>query len=319
MLDTTHENQKDIALFVDSMNKKTKRFMKYNHKNAIKQAIHISPAYRDFVNKLLNNSALKVSPYVGGSCRVIEHGTPGKMSKRCKVQICVAFDEMGVFPHELGHATDFLFGDNCSLTSSVIIQDGKTLEDIFNEEFNEKAMELFETILDEYMDCINANINEDAYEVFLNYMPKYNLLQKTKNPKKRRELQKELYDSGFVEIYYQVVTKKCFKIIEQKYTPITDALSARFDISGLLFRGHSFIYYALRPSLLVQEFFANVFADKISANHTRFDALIKLMPKSFNAFERLFVILYDHIQNNKRFTDLPLKVTQKDKKEAADA
>ena len=319
MIIPNHENQKDIMVFAESMNKKTKRLTRSNSKGIIKTAIHISPAYRDFVNKLLSNSALKVSPNVGGHCQIIEHGTPGKMTKRCKVQICVNFAELDTFLHELGHATDFLFGDNCSLTGSVIIKDGKTLDEIFNEEFDKKSDFIYRTVMEEYAKSIDENIRKGAFDTFMTYLPKFYELQGTRDPKKRRKLHKELYDSGFVKIYYQIITKKCFQVIEQKYSPITDALSAKYDVSGLFFRCHSLIYYGRRPSLLVQEFFANVFADKLAANHTRFDTLIKLLPESFNAFERLFVILYDHIQNNKRFTDIPLKAIYKAEEEETDA
>ena len=310
MLDTNHSSQDEINNFAKSIEKKTKRLYQNNSKSVIRQAIHISPAYRDFVNKLLSNSYLSIKPYSGGFCRVVDHGEENNFSKRRKIQICVDFHNLDTFAHELGHATDFLFGDLCSFSSHVVVQDGKTLSEIFTEEFNEKSAYLNEVVLKEYAECINANIHEGAFDTFMSNLSKYRQLFEIKDPLTRKRIHKDLYESGFVEIYYQIVTKKCFKIIEQKYSPITDALSSKYELSGLLFLGHSIEYYKIKPSLLVEEFFANLFANKISANHTRFDVLIKLMPKSFNAFEKLFVMIYDRIQNNKRFLDLPLKGQQ---------
>ena len=309
MLATNHPNQDEINIFAKSIEKKTKLLARRNYKGIIKQAIHISPAYRDFVNKLLSNSALSIAPYSGGSCHVVDHGELNNYSKRRKVRIYVNFHEPDTFAHELGHATDFLFGDLCSFSSNIVVDNGKTLDEIFNEEFNEKEPLLYEEVMGAYARNIDSNIYKGAYGIFNKYLPLYNKLGDTKDRKERKAIHKELYESGFVEIYYQLIKKKCFDIVEQKYCPIMDALSSKHDITNLYLKGHSLDYYSLNKRLLVQEFFAHAFADKVTANHTRFDSLIKLMPKSFNAFERLFVLIYDHIMNNKRFTDMPVLVT----------
>ena len=309
MLAMNHPNQDEINLFAKSIKKKTKRLYQNNYKDIIKQGIHISPSYRDFVNKLLSNSALKIKPHNGhGHCEILDHGEINNFSKRRKVSICVNFRDPGTFTHELGHATDFLFGDLCSFSSHVIVQDGKTLDEIFTEEFNEKEHLLYEEVMGAYARNIDSNIHKGAYETFITYLSLYKKLGDTKDSKERKRIHKKLYESGFVEIYYQLIQKRCFDVVEQKYSPIMDALSSRYDITHLYLRGHSIEYYSLNKQLLVQEFFANVFENKVTANHTRFDNLIKLMPKSFNAFERLFVMIYDHIMNNKRFTDLPMLV-----------
>ena len=307
MLAINHPNQNEINIFANGIKKKTKRLYKNNVKAIIKQAIHISPAYRDFVNKLLSNSSLKISPYSGGSC-LTECGETNNFSKRRKVKIKVDFTDKDCFPHELGHSCDFLFGNSCSFSSNIIVQDGKTLEEIFTEEFNEKEPELYKIVMGAYAKNIDSNIYKGAYDIFTQYFPLYNKLAVVKDPKERKKIHKKLYESGFVEIYYQLVHKKCFHVVEQKYAPIMDALSSKHDITNLYLKGHTMEYYAISKELLVQEFFAHAFADKVTANHTRFDSLIKLMPKSFNAFERLFVMIYDHIMNNKRFTDMPILI-----------
>ena len=306
MLELNHPNQNEINIFAQGIKKKTKRLYKNNAKRIIKQAIHISPAYRDFVNKLLSSSTLSIKPYTGGYCSVVECGERNNFSKRRKVKICVDFTDPDCFTHELGHYCDFLFGGVCSFSSNIVVMDGKTLDEIFTEEFNEKEPELYKTVMGAYARNIDSNIYKGAYDIFTKYFPLYRKLSILITPEQRRKVHKELYESGFVEIYYQLVNKKCYSVVEQKYAPIMDALSSKHDITNLYLRGHSIEYYKINKELLVQEFFAHAFSDKVTANHTRFDSLIKLMPKSFNAFERLFVLIYDHIMNNKRFTDMPI-------------
>lgn len=165
--------------------------------------------------------------------------------------------------------------------------------------------------MSEYKNIINSNINDKAYDIIISNIDKYRLLTdipvNNKTRKVRKLIQKELYDSGFVETYYQLVTKNCYSILNSKYSPILDALSSSYDMSGLFLHYHENAYYQVNSKRPVQEFFANLFAAKVTSKHVYIDNLIKLLPKSFDAFEKLFVIFYDRIQNNKRFTDVKLK------------
>ena len=309
---TQSNPQMDIQLFADAFKKKGKLLYRWNRRSIHKLAREISPAYRDFVNRLLSNSKLLIDRCGGGECRPIEYGEIYSLKKRCKNKIKVDLSDPRTFAHELGHSVDFLFGELNSFSGNIVIYDGKTLNDIFHEEFNNHHKELYEFLMDEYRLNIDANIHKGAYDIFINNMPKYLTLCDTEEPKLRKKLQKELYECGFVEVYYQINTRKCFKVLEQKYVPIMDALSSMYDITGLYLMGHDLEYYKRYSARAVQEFFANVFADKILGNHTRYDNLIKLMPRSFDAFEKLFFMIYERIQNNKRFTDLPIKDTYLD-------
>lgn len=297
----------DIQTFINIFKKKGKLLYKWHSKGIKKLARSVSPAYRDFVNKLLSNSKLKIDRRIGGCCRTTDSGQPGSLSKRAENIIEIDYDDGETFCHELGHSVDLMFGRACSLTYNVLINGDKTLFNIFNDEFNAHQEELHELLMNEYRFNINSNIYKGAYDVFVNNMPKYLELCKTTDKKKRKNLQNELYKCGFVEVYYQIQTKKCFKVLEQKFIPIMDALSSKYDITGMYLTGHSLDYYSVSNRLPAEEFFANVFADKVMGNHTRYDNLIKLMPRSFDAFERLFFLVYDRIQNNKRFTDLKLR------------
>ena len=307
MKQTINQNAtNDIQTFINTFKKKGKLLYKWHAKGIKKIAWTISPSYRDFVNKLLSNSKLKIERRIGGCCKS-ECGQLGSLAKRVENKIEIDYDDGETFCHELGHSVDLMFGHACSLSYSVLVSGDKTLFDVFNEEFESHKEELHELLMNEYRFNIDSNIYEGAYDVFVNNMPKYLELSKTTDKKKRKTLQNELYKCGFVEVYYQIKTKKCFKVLEQKYIPIMDALSSKYDITGMYLTGHGLDYYSISNRLPSQEFFANVFADKIMGNHTRYDNLIKLMPRSFDAFERLFFLVYDRIQNNRRFTDLKLR------------
>jgi len=295
----------DVQQFMAVFKKKGKLYYRWHYSGIRKMAKEVSPAYRDFVNKVLSNGKLKIKPTARGYC-LPNFACSSNLSKRMETTIYIDYCDGRTFLHELGHSIDFLFGLPRALSCNVIVQDGKTLREIFDEEFKEHHQELREFIMNEYRSNINSNIHAGAYDIFINNMPKYLELCKCEDKKQRKKLQDELYKCGFVEVYYQIATKNCFSILNKKYIAILDALSAIYPIDGLFLLGHEKEYYELDEKHPVYEFFANVCADKLLGNQYRYDQLIKLMPKSFNAFERLFVLIYDHIQNNKRFTNLSL-------------
>lgn len=220
---------------------------------------------------------------------------------------------LDILPHELGHAVDFWFGSLNALTRTVILYDDKALFDIFTEEFEAKHQEIYEMVMEEYKNIINSNINDKAYDILIDNMDLYRLLSLVKpdlrdkeKTKFRREAQKELYKNGFVETYYQLIKRDCYSILNDKYSPILDALSSKYDFNGLYLAHHDQEYYRSSRFCTTEEFFANMFAAKVTSKHVYYDNLIKYLPKSFDAFERLFSIFYDRIQNNKKFVDLKI-------------
>lgn len=292
--------------FLNIFQKKGKILYRWHKRGLNKIADGISPSYRDFVNKVLSNSKLKIEREKDYGYCSPSYPCYESFKRRASCTIAIDFYDVHCFLHELSHSIDFLFGGSIPMSCTVIIQNGKTLRDIFDEEFKEHQEEIWKFVMNEYRFSIDPNIYKGAYDIFINNMPKYLSLCSTVSKKDRKKLHQELYECGFVEVYYQIATKKCFRVLQQKYLAILDALSSTYDITGLFLPGHEKEYYATRPEKGVLEFFANVCADKLTGNHTRYDQLIKLMPKSFNAFERLFVLIYDRIQNNKRFTDLKI-------------
>ncbi len=305
----------EITTLSVAIKNKSKRSFAYRDKELKKQASYFSPAYRDFIYKVISNGSLNIKhKYENGYTDSLEDGEVyTKLSRRQKNQIVTDINDVDVLPHELGHAVDFWFGKSNALTRTVIISNNQTLYEIFTEEFKNKEEELYELVMEEYKNIINSNINDKAFDILTSNIDSYRMLTAIKVnlrdkevTKVRREIQNQLYKSGFVEAYYQLFDKKCYLILNTKYSPILDALSSTHDFKGLCLSSHSKEYYKFDRYRVVQEFFANSFAAKVTSQHVCFDNLMKYLPKSFDAFERLFVIFYDHITNNKKFTDLQI-------------
>ena len=310
MLSTNiNTNQNDIKMIVDSLNKKSKSTFKYHQKELIKQASYFSPLYRDFINKIINSNHLKIThTYDGGYITPDEQMfETEKLRKKQKNRIVTDITEVDTLPHELGHAVDFWFGQRQALTSSVILSSGKTLQEIFDEEFELNYQQIYQEMMDEYKLIINSNINDQAFDILLKYVPLYNELEYAKTPKKRKKIHEELYKSGFVEVYYQLYNRNCYKMLNHKYCPVLDALSSKYNFDGLFLDHHELFYYKINEKRPVQEFFANCFGAKVTPTVFQIDNVIKYLPESYKAFEELFSIFYNHFQNNKRFTDLTIK------------
>ena len=302
----------DVSLIAEAIFNKNKLGFRYAYRGLVKQARYFSPAYRDFILKIIKNGSLKIVPTYDQGFFMDLGGFEANtsLSKRRKICVVTNISNPDTLGHELGHAVDMWFGSRTALSSHVLLEGDKTLNDIFLEEFESKHDELYELVMKEYQNIIASNINKHAYQILMANFDKYRELMEMENKKlikHRKRLQKELYECGFVEVYYQLITKKCHAILNQKYGPILDALSAKYNFSYFYLLHHDQEYYQLCKNRLVQEFFANLFAAKVTGKHVYIDNLIKYLPRSFNAFEKLFVIIYDHLQNNKRFTDVKIK------------
>ena len=301
----------DVNSIIYILNKKNKSGLKHYQKAVEKQARHFSPLYRDFIFKIMKNNSLKIKNSYDSFCRSTLCSSKEKLSKREINKIYTDISDVDALPHELGHAVDFWFGHYQALTTNVVLSNDKTLKEVFTEEFETKQEEIYKAVMDEYKTIINSNINDKAYDLLINNMSLYNELKNIKCDEKdkevtkqRRRIQKRLYDIGFVETYYHLYDRKCFAILNLKYSPILDALSSKYDFDGLFLDHHMFSYYKYSKNNAVYEFFANLFEAKVTSKHVQFDNLIKFLPKSFEAFEELFFIFYNHIQQNKRFTDV---------------
>lgn len=309
------------------------------------QAACFLPEYQDFIIKIINNCEYKKTfngsnddedarkeimdnliPFMNNDKgSKLDNGyisLENKQVKPLKIinnKINVNFLEPRNLSYELGHAVDYWFGQSKSLTNTLIVND-KTLYDIFNEEFKNKSEEICEKVLNEYKDIITNNINDKAYDILVEHIDSYRELKsieidlKDENVvKKRKEIQNKLDQCGFVECYYeliQLIMKKEFKPLEDKYRPILHALCNKYDFIGL-----NLVYLnkkdPKKPKELskcsVQEFFADLFEAKVASNQPYYDELRKLLPESFAGFEELFKISNEHIIKDKKFDDVKVK------------
>lgn len=311
----TTANINNVDIIVSALNKKSKRTLS-NGRALTKQALHFSPGYRDFIYKIIANNSLKItSSYQSGEIQPEYQGDPErKLNKRQKSYILTDINNPSTLPHELGHAVDFWFGYNKALTRSVIIENDQTIYDISKEEFDNKYPDIYRYIMNEYKEIVTQKVDDKAFDIMMSNIDLYRELghypvhsNESHIKRHRREIHQKLEEEGFVEAYYQILIKDCAKPINEKYSPILDVLSSKYDLSDLFLDHHSFDYYYSNHYRPIQELFAGLFAAKVCSSYSYLDSVKTILPKTFNAFERLFVMFYDHIQNNKRFTDVKIK------------
>jgi len=312
----TNEVMTEVQLIADALAKKSKKTLASNRPALIEQAKFFAPEYRDFILKIIKSSALKIeSKPNGGSISDIDpsHYLRLNYTKRRKYKIITDIENVRTLPHELGHAVDFWFHILLPSSSFVNAVNNQTLYDVFTAEFNSKYEEFYTMIMNEYEAIITANIDENTFALIRDNIEKYRELKSIKIDKKnkettakRRALQKTLYECNFVETYFNIHEQYYFKEFNNKYAPILDALSSKYDLSHIFLAHHKKEYYDLSMFLPVQEFFANAFRDKVTANEESIANLKKYLPASYAAFENLFYMFYDRLQNNKKFTDVEL-------------
>ena len=303
-----NHHDEEIKNIVDALYNKSKRTFR-KEGCLYEQARYFSPFYRDFILKVIKNNSLKIkkSHQRDGRYYPIGYERTGKLVHRQEGLIEADIYRLEALPHELGHAVDFWFGKYQTLTGHVILSNGRTLKDIFDEELNEKFDDIYQAILDEFKFIVNTHIKSDAYDILMNNIETYKHLKDVDDEDERHAIQMELYKNGFVDVYYQLYSKKWYELLNRKYDPVIDAISSRVNLNSLFLMGHTVEYYQQNDANAVQEFFANLFEAKVTSEHVRFDELRRLLPKSFVAFEELFFMFYDRLQNNKRFTDVKIR------------
>ncbi len=313
-MQTNNHQDKNQKLIEQKLIEKDKRSLSRHKGLAIAQAKIFLPKYSDFILKVISNNSLKIKHKDREGYFIFDKKErfSYKLSKRAKNKVYADFYKPSILPHELGHACNCWFDFFYPLSSVVILKDNKTLDDILKVEFEQKHAKIHEDFAKEYKDIINSNINSDAYDIIQKNIDLYRKLleldYRSKEDKpKRKAIQKILYENGFVETYYLLVTKRCYSILNDKYSPIIDALTSKYDYTGLKLRGHDKEYYEYRKDRLADEFFANLFAAKVTGKEYCLSKIKQLLPESYEAFEMLFNIFYERIQKNKKFNDLSVR------------
>lgn len=306
---------------VNALTKKSKRSFSKNVGSLCRLAANITPSYRSFIYKIITTSSLKIltgksSCFTNDGEEVSQSGLNKRQKNLIKLNPINIADDL---PHELGHAVDTLFGESHLLTDNVILSSGKTFRETFDGELEAVHQKVFEEMMDEYKSILSSKIGKDAFDIIigniedlrwldsLTYQPGDNSARPM-----RRLLQDRLYKSGFVETYYELRTNNYFHDLNRKYASVLDALSSKHDLTFLCLAHHQFAYYEYGPeTIAAEEFFANLFSAKVTLNQAELDGSAKYFAKSFEAFEELFSIIFNHIEKNKRFTDVKLNKGEK--------
>jgi hypothetical protein len=297
-----------LALF-----NKSRLSFRYYKPELVAQASFFSPAYQEFIYKVIKNSSLKIKHQSKKGYITPDNSFSGTtFGKRSHNQIVTDIREVDYLPHELGHAADFWFNYPKTLSADVILSNGYTLQETFDKEFKSKQKEIYEEIMNEYKSIINSNINEKAFDTLMDNQDLYKELMGCKDKKRRKEIHKILYENGFVEAYYVFHQKKCYSILNKKYSPVLDALSSLYELNWLFIECHTPAYYQIHKNRPTEEFFANMFGIKVTNQSIQYEYLEKYLPESCKAFEELFQIFYDKIQNNKNLNNLKIKEEEPD-------
>ena len=308
---------KEAQNIVDVLIKKNKKSFSNKVDSLGRLAANITPSYRSFIHKIINNCSLKI---VAGSHSFLtsyeEDTEQNGLEKRQKNYLSFDVDNLGAFAHELGHSVDFLFGRSQPLSRKIVLSSGGTLCEVFEKEFESVHENVFKEVMEIYKSLLNSKINKTAFDIIINNLERFrDLRNKGFLPEAqefRKKLQTELYKSGFVETFYELYTNDYPKTINEGYSTVIDALSSKYDLSYLGLCHHEIEYYRSDPGTKqVQEFFANLFSAKVTSNQAQLDNTAKYFPRSFEAFEELFSIIFNHIEQNKRFTDVKIRKGEK--------
>ena len=277
----------------------------------------IKEDYLPFISKIVSNNSLEFYLYnrpdvfIRSNEKIDEELTFSKGQKKT-IYYCSYF-EKGLI-HELGHAVDFWFSIEKALTKTIIVLNNKTFSEIFVEEFNQNYEKILEHILNEYKKIIEKNLNKKCFEILSLNFYKYQKLKSLKCNKRnknvlfqRKLIHKDLYKSGFVEAYYEVVTKKLYKVMNDRFSPLLDALSSKYDFKESFLDHHELDYYKEDKYNSTYEMFANLFVSKTTYSKTDYEFLNKLLPKTNEAFSKLFDILYSKIMKNESFDDCEIR------------
>ena len=191
----------------------------------------------------------------------------------------------------------------------MVIKDGKTLNEIINEELNMVSKQVHKMLFDKYKKIIDETLGEKSFDILMNNFYKYQKLCNTDSNDHitRWRLQDELYEAGFVDTYYELSCNDYLKEFGESIIPVADALSSKYKLQGYYLPYHDYDYYQIGNFHLGSEFFANMFDYKISNYSIYYEDIKKYLPRSFEAFDLLFDIVYDFLMKNKDLSEFCIK------------
>ncbi len=295
---------------VDAIVAKNYRYLK-DRSPCVEELVNgISPFYRELIFRIISCNSVKLRFDAPGDSSCTSRSTHREkfFVKRADIEVLSSFDP-DTFCHELGHAVDAFYGSDQSLTCVMEIEPGRTLFDIFAEEFHSHQKEIYNYVIDYYWKLSERRIGKPATDIIRRYYPFYELLFLKKNEgvsqeefaAARRRVHKTLDRVGFVNAYCRFYEAGVIGSTNAFFGPIIDALSSLYDISALRLAGHYGDYYSCAP-LTVKEFFANLFATELLSDRKVEEYLLRFFPHSVDGFQKLFDQVYNHFVNGEKYS-----------------
>ena len=271
----------------------------------------ISPIYREFVYRIISCNSIKLDMGPGGSglCETEYNGLTKLFSKRASIKIHSDFSS-STFCHELGHAVDDFYGCDQALSIELEIEPGKTLFDIYTEEFLDHHIGIYDCVIDYYWDLSEKRIGKERTDLIRRHLPLYELLFKNKKEDisdeaflaARKRIHKNLDRLGFVDAYCRFYEAGIHESTQQFFGPINDSLSSLYDIGILRLRGHHRNYYSGSfPVLTVSEVFANLFRTELLIQRNVENVLLRFFPRTIAGFQKIFEMAYKHFMEGVKY------------------
>ena len=278
---------------------KDRRGLRHIKKALPIQAEAFSPFYRDFIETIIRSSALRIKQ--GKEGYIKSESNPGiNANKRASNLIVADVTDIDTLPHELGHALDFWYGLGRALTSTVILEDGKTFHDILTGELSRTKKRLERELKDLYRTTVDKALGEKASETILGQIDLYRKLGFTFDESSRQAIHRQLWETGFAELFYSLFTKQVTKEIGWVYSPLWDLLSAVIRLDNLGLPHHDYDYYLLSRTLVSEECFANLFHAEVCSIYEQMDHFKSYFPQTYAAFQKLFSFGYEGIMHHQR-------------------
>ena len=275
----------------------------------------INPKYYDVLANIIERSGVTITVPYSKSCN------PSFRYYGITPNIKVGyFDDSETFTHECGHLADhhdvhnneaYLYSlkpfKGCNLHMTLIDEFNRNKEMIFKkfkeelntsleEEFGEKALDLLEQCY--RIKEIKTSILKDVS--YAKYGSNRLSLAHPKSTKPRKEEYVSIVekiagqivsiseDSSIDDYISMYLNSKTYKEICKNYGgTISDMLSSTYDLTPYGLGGHTIKYFE-QPSLLSQEFFAEIFSYKLTNNVSCLDRTKKLFPRTFKMAECVF-------------------------------
>lgn len=309
----THQDLVDLYTSRYVNDKSVKKYAKVNVEEVRKVIDKLDGKYVDLIRSIIYANDVLFSADRGSHC-VQEEDANGVL--RTKVFARMNEDETRTFYHELGHAGAYCFQEDRELSYYLVgIPDsnGKTLEDVLRQELNANKAKIKEQILEAHKKAVAPTFGQEDYLSIAenaSFLKEYNKLARKvgaiggfyipslskkvsekdqENREKFLQMQDEISSRGVVANKTRLQNSPEHNAFIKDNVVVLDVLSSVYDMAqpyGL--EVHSKSYYKQASENLILEFWANLFAIKVTGRDDLMFKAKTYLPESCKAFEELF-------------------------------